>query len=554
MPKGRRSGPRGARAETEWVLGRRRAPAVVERPEPHQPDVVLLVDAASGLVLGSDVLEPDASPVVVAAWVRKQIEPGVSLRVEEEALAEALRRRLGPGHTVRIGPVPELREPLAELDRAMRRRSGRAGREEAPRWADEASPEARIAFYAAAAPFERCAPWKVAHDGQILRLDVPALRWEGACVSILGAAGEEFGLLLFRSLEDYETFARLATADLGGGRHKGGPSVSVLSVNYDDPDDITGGEALAKRARVFGWKPGKSGRLAYILKIDADGETPPVTTDDYRIATACLEGVRAFFEENRHVFRKPPKRSLTTRSRIAMPAGEVEVRVTAPPEDLSWEWGEEEPIEGLRRADAVVVREAFRDSRREAGASEDDADEARMMVYEALRYKAELGEPVERWTADDVEAYLLDHYPAHGAATDEDVELVPVHLDAFLEWLAASGRGAPGPLAAARARLARCRAAFLRDARDPRLFGLAKTVVRAMQREGIDPGDRRAADRFLAKFNERLQEDPSLLPTPGEAPRRRRLWVWTPGQPVPDPKAPCPCGSGKRYRKCCMPR
>jgi uncharacterized protein YchJ len=83
---------------------------------------------------------------------------------------------------------------------------------------------------------------------------------------------------------------------------------------------------------------------------------------------------------------------------------------------------------------------------------------------------------------------------------------------------------------------------------------MAKRFVRAMQAEGVDPSDRRAADRFIARFNERLQEDPSVLPEPGAAPRRRRLWVWTPGESVPDPKGPCPCGSGKRYRKCCMPR
>jgi hypothetical protein len=200
------------------------------------------------------------------------------------------------------------------------------------------------------------------------------------------------------------------------------------------------------------------------------------------------------------------------------------------------------------------VREAFREARRAAGASEDEADKACQVADEALRYKARERQPVERWTADDVEAYLLDYYPGHGGAPDEELELVPLHLDALLEWLAASGRGEPGPLRTARARIARCRDAFLRDARDPKLFGIAKTVARAMMREGVDPSDRAATDRFMAEFNERLRKDPSLLPVPGDAPRRRKLWVWTPGQSVPDPNAPCPCGSGKRYRKCCMPR
>ena len=548
----RRQAGRAARVDGEWILGRRPAPALVEGPRPHRPDVLLLVDAASGFLFGSEVVEPDASNDDVAAWAEELLEPGASLRVEDEPLAAALRRRLGTEHSVRVGPIPELKAPLAALTRFMNKHGRR--REEAPRWTDEASPEARIGFYEAAARFERAAPWSVAGDGQILRLDVPALGWEGACASILGAAGEEFGLLLFRSLGDYEAFARLAGGALGGRRQGRGPGVPLLSVSYDDPDDITGGEALAKRARLFGWRPGKSGRLAYLLKVDARGAMPPVTTDDYQVATACLEGVRAFLEENRRIFRKPPKRSVTTRSQVATPAGEVEVRVTAPPEGVAWAWGEEEPSEGLQRADADAVLEAFLGARSEAGASADEIHQASQVVGEALRYKARRGEPVERWTADDVQAYLLDYYPGHGGAVDEDVDLVPLHLDAFLEWLSATGRGKPEPLGKARARLARCRDAFLRDARDPRLFGMAKTVVRAMQAEGVDPSDRRATDRFLAKFNERLREDPSLVPEPGDAPRRRRLWVWTPGQPAPDPKSPCPCGSGKRYRKCCMPR
>jgi hypothetical protein len=237
-----------------------------------------------------------------------------------------------------------------------------------------------------------------------------------------------------------------------------------------------------------------------------------------------------------------------------MPTGDVEVKVTAPPADLPWAWGEEEPIEGLREADAVAVGEAFREARRAEGASEEEVDQAWQVVDEALQYKVSRGEPVERWTADDVEEYLLDHYPARGGVPDDELELVPLHLDALLEWLAASGRGEAAPLRAARSRVARCRDAFLRDARDPRLFGPAKTIVRAMQREGVDPTDRRAADRFLEKFNERIRKDPSLMPLPGEARRRRRPWTWAPGQPPPDPKAPCPCGSGRPYRRCCMPR
>ena len=75
-----------------------------------------------------------------------------------------------------------------------------------------------------------------------------------------------------------------------------------------------------------------------------------------------------------------------------------------------------------------------------------------------------------------------------------------------------------------------------------------------MVRQGVDPTDSRAVDAFMTEFNERVQTDPSLMPLPVDFSHHRRAWVWTPDQPPPDPRGPCPCGSGKRYRKCCMPR
>jgi len=333
------------------------------------------------------------------------------------------------------------------------------------------------------------APWEAVGDGQVLRLDVPALGWEGACVSILGAAGEELGRLLLRSLEDYVAFVRLAGEPARAARRRRGLGIPLLSVNFEDPDGVTGGHVLAKQARAHGWKAGPEGRLAYLLKLSPESVAQPVTTDDYRLATASLEAVRVFVEKPRRLFQEPPIKGFETRLRIAMPTGDVDVRVSAPPEDLPWVWGEEEPIDGLRRLEKEAVLEAFLEARRTSGASEEEVGRARKVVDEALRFKASRGEPGDRWTADDVDEYLLRHYPARGSASDEDLDLVPSYLDAFLEWLGASGRGGAGTLRAARERLARCR------------------------------------ERF-----------------------------WTPDQPPPDPRGACPCGSGKRYRKCCMPR
>ena len=451
-----------------------------------------------------------------------------------------------------VGPVPELRAPLAALTRFLGRRGG--PRHEEPLWTDEASAEARIGFFVAAAQFERSAPWEAAGDGQVLSLDVPAFGWEGACASILGAAGEEFGLLLLRSLEDFVAFTRLAGEPRRPANRRRGIGVPLLSVNFDHPDSITGGHVLAKRARAHGWTPGPEGRLAYLLKVGPDSTVQPLTTEDYRLATASLEAVRVFVGKNGRLFEAPPEERIETRSRIVMPSGEVEVRVTAPPDDLPWAWGEEEPIDGLRRIESESLLEGFLEARRACGAGEEEVDHVRSVVDEALRFKASRGEAGDRWTADDAEEYLLRHYPLRGGAPDEELDLVPDGLDAFLEWLAAVGKGRAAELRAARSRIARCRDRFLTEASDPRRFGPAKTIARAMAREGVDPTNRRAVEAFLAAFNARVAEDPSLMPLPWDTRPRAKAWVRAPDQPPPDPRGPCPCGSGRRYRKCCLPR
>jgi uncharacterized protein YchJ len=74
----------------------------------------------------------------------------------------------------------------------------------------------------------------------------------------------------------------------------------------------------------------------------------------------------------------------------------------------------------------------------------------------------------------------------------------------------------------------------------------------AMRDADVDVTDQSAVDSFIEEYNRKILDDPSLLPSPPG--RRSKAWVWDGEGPPPDPRAPCPCGSGRRYRKCCMPR
>ena len=69
------------------------------------------------------------------------------------------------------------------------------------------SPRIIARLFSAASILFRMAPWRHVSEAQVLRIDIPDLEVEGACLSVIGGAGESFGLLLFRSVEAYVAFA-----------------------------------------------------------------------------------------------------------------------------------------------------------------------------------------------------------------------------------------------------------------------------------------------------------------------------------------------------------
>ena len=206
-----------------------------------------------------------------------------------------------------------------------------------------------------------------------------------------------------------------------------------------------------------------------------------------------------------------------------MPGGDVEIEIAAPPRDLPWRWGEEEPIEGLRRREREELLTAFRQAREAGGAAAPEVDADGWAAEEMLEFQQAKGGSLVDWMAEDVAQFLLLHYPMHGTTTGAEVEELPRRFDAFLAWLQASGRGAAGRLAPARAVLVEQRAAFLAAASDERRYGPAKLMSAQMQAEGVDIGDQEAVAAFVERFNERLANDPTLLPMLG-GPRTR--WVW----------------------------
>ncbi len=189
-----RGGGRDRAPSTSWVLGRRTAPFVVQKPEPFRPEMLLLIDVGASRMVAVEAVEPRLAAEAVAEWAEPKIESSVTVRVETEDLAAALRSRLGDRADVFVAPTPEVDEAIDDFEQFSERKS--AGRPPDHDWADDVPGAAKAGFYEAASRFERKEPWRRASDGHVLGIDAPELGWPGAVAVVLGNAGESFGLTL----------------------------------------------------------------------------------------------------------------------------------------------------------------------------------------------------------------------------------------------------------------------------------------------------------------------------------------------------------------------
>lgn len=79
---------------------------------------------------------------------------------------------------------------------------------------------------------------------------------------------------------------------------------------------------------------------------------------------------------------------------------------------------------------------------------------------------------------------------------------------------------------------------IIENAADPRNWGMAKSFVMAAMDAGVDITDEEELDRYLTSYNLLQAQDRSKGGVRGKHKIGRN--------------EPCPCGSGKKYKKCCL--
>jgi hypothetical protein len=179
-------------------------------------------------------------------------------------------------------------------------------------------------LFHAARLYERAAPWRYVYDRQLVRVDIPDYAIDGGGLSVIGADGEDFGLLLFRSPADFDAFAKRRVGFRPppgrGGR------TAMRSLTFHRGDDLP--VSLLGEIGRHRWPVAGMAAYPVVMSFDAALQPLPVTDRDVRILTSSMLAFLQFFPRHRPLFTNgcPPR---PEREWITVD-GAVTVTITAP--------------------------------------------------------------------------------------------------------------------------------------------------------------------------------------------------------------------------------
>jgi len=283
-------------SELEWVGARYTLPEPVRDGNAvYRPQVVLWLELPSGLLVGSIMMDPGTALSFAETLEQTISNPAegpprrpARIRVADAKLAKELRKSFG-GIQVVVAPVPELDDTFEQLSEALAE-----SRPEPSYLGDGEIPAAAVAeLFTVARVLFRTKPWRQVWDQQIVRIDIPEYGIDGACLSIIGAAGESCGLLLFRSVEDFDAFG-------DGLRRPGDGESAMWSLSFGRKDELPPG--MVREIEEHRWRVAGASGYPTLFSIDAAWQPVPVTERDVRIVTSCTRAFLKFFDEYGDVF------------------------------------------------------------------------------------------------------------------------------------------------------------------------------------------------------------------------------------------------------------
>ncbi|MCY4597733.1 MAG: SEC-C domain-containing protein [Bryobacterales bacterium] len=288
---------RRARPVHEWVGGVLWPPIVIETPEPTHAGWVVWLELPDNLIVGQDVVEPGKVAGALTSTLREALAkpligaprmPGM-IRVADNDDAAEVRAEFGETIPVRIAPTPELEDVLKDLIESLPDSID----DEASYFANgKISADAVADLFSASSSLLEIAPWKSAADTQFLRMNIPDLGVDGACISIIGKLGAIRGVMVFPSRESVDAFVA-ACAPGASPREPFSLGTGYLSLTFVPVAELS--RLMQTEAAHCGW-PVEDGVLCPVVdRFGGDGLPIPLEERDVAIAVSCARALTAFF-------------------------------------------------------------------------------------------------------------------------------------------------------------------------------------------------------------------------------------------------------------------
>ena len=493
----------------EWVGGVVTLPvSVTEGGKTFQPRLIVWLDAATEMVLGSSLASPQDGLVSAGASLRETardlkvgnpVMPG-RVRVATPALAEVLRRDSIEGVEVVCAPTPELDRAI---DALLEQLAG-AEEERDPRYLrGDATAEGTAAMFRAAARLYRTSPWNViAHDNHLIGVTSESLGLRDAVVSVIGQAGQVRGFVLFACLDDFHQFG-----DASRWAHQDG-SIALpgnLALTYVDRAEV--GPRLLEEIATHRWELAKAAAYPVIYATDQDalarGPTQREMLRIEAIATSLAEIIHESRSELEDAFEGGSR--LVLHKELETSGGKLELTISAPhpgqqaDNALLDDDGEvdEDRVAAYRiAAYRIEILDQFKAS--PEAQAEPGAHWAALLVDYATSY---FGTTVESLATEEFHELVFEIFPRKVSVEPEAAPAIIAGLRAFLRFLQ---RERPGSRARGHLTLLEGDASqrLARMLADPSNFGPAKSFIMGGRAAGFDMSSQAGLDAWAAHMRQ----------------------------------------------------
>ncbi|MCT0227254.1 MAG: hypothetical protein ACI9IO_001486 [Cyanobium sp.] len=255
--------------------------------QPVRPLVAMVVES-SGRVRGSAIGHPDRPLEALEPAIEMAIEepqapclPGRPRRVVvgSSRLLKLLPPLL-PGVMVTRGDTPHLDHVTSSLRNHIAADGDQPDQQGLSTYLSaDVTPEAVASFFKAAAALYERRPWQqVPSDGHLFTLSCPTLRIKGWAGCVIGQNRENYGVILFQSVADYDRYVELAERVEAEGLEVMDGAPPHRAINFESKRDMP--PALLEEIRRYRWPVAKGDAYPTVMLVQPDlGLAPPTQAD-----------------------------------------------------------------------------------------------------------------------------------------------------------------------------------------------------------------------------------------------------------------------------------